>query len=63
MALPAANAEKLRTACFNCESHSSAMVITSASKRLKSTVVRLFLSVSKMLTCKMRDSSIIIDNE
>ena len=54
---------KLLTACFSCESHSSAMVITSISSRLKSTVPRLFCRVLKMLTCRMRDSSTIIGIE
>ena len=43
--------------CFNWESTSSAMVITSSSTELKSTDRRLFCSVLKMLTCRIRDSS------
>src|SRR5260370_38559687 len=47
-------------ACFNCESTSSAMVITSSRTLLKSTLRRLFCRVLKILTCRIRDSSTII---
>ena len=62
-ATAAPDAEKLTMVCFSCESTSSAIVITSASSRLKSTVLKLVCNVLKMLTCRMRDSSIIIGME
>ena len=61
--MAAADSKKLTMVCFNCESTSSAMVMTSARSRLKSTVFRLFCSVLKMLACKMRDSSMNIGME
>jgi len=62
-ATAAPDAEKLTMVCFNCESTSSAIVITSASSRLKSTVLKLVCNVLKMLTCRMRDSSMIMGME
>ena len=62
-AMLAADSEKLTIVCFSCESHSSAMVITSTRSRLKSATFRLVCKVSKMLTCKIRDSSMIIGME
>jgi len=55
--LAAAVSIKPSMACFNCESTSSAMVITSSITVLKSTLPRLFCRVLKMLTCRIRDSS------
>ena len=62
-AVAAACPMKLVIVCFSCESTSSAMVITSVSSKLKSTVLRFFCRVWKMLTCRMRDSSMIIGIE
>ena len=54
---------KLMIVCFSCESTSSAMVITSIRSKLKSTTLRLVCKVWNILTCNMRDSSIIIGIE
>jgi hypothetical protein len=43
--------------CFNCESASSATVITSLSSSPESRESTFFFRVPKMLTCKIRDSS------
>jgi hypothetical protein len=58
--LAAADSRKPSMACFNCESTSSAMVITSSRTVPKSTLPRLFCRVLKMLTCRIRDSSTIM---
>lgn len=52
--------EKLMIVCLSCESHSSAIAITSISTELKSTLFKLVCKVSNMLTCKIRNSSMII---
>jgi len=62
-AILAADSAKLTIVCFSCESTSSAMVITSVKRRLKSTALRLVCRVLNMLTCNIRDSSIIIGIE
>jgi hypothetical protein len=62
-AMPSVDSEKLMIVCFSCRSTSSAIVITSVSNRLKSTVFRLICRVWNKLTCNIRDSSIIIGME
>jgi hypothetical protein len=48
--------KKLSIDWVSCESTSSAIVITSTSRTLKSMLARFFCNLLKMLTCKILDS-------
>ena len=47
---------KLCIACVNCESTSSAIVMTSGSSKLKSSALRLLCNVPNRVTCSIRES-------